>query len=343
MTCPTSLRLAIFITMGGVLLVGCRTGTPSSAPIEANATAAASGPTSQPTAVVAASATAAAVAALPGGWQSFGVAGTEPGQMILPFDVAGDGKGSLYVSDSTGVARYQRDGTFQSRIGEGRIKRAEGLAVGPDGDLFVAGNGSQIEVYGADGSFRRSIGTVGSAAGQLVKPIDMAFDDRGRLFVIDVGNRRVEIFDPSGRHLSSVGGPGEQSGQFTAPRSIALDALNRLYVGAGDEFLVQRFDPNGKYMDTFGNGNLDETLYRVGGLAADGSSRIFVSQVTRHMVQAFDISGTNRPRLLWEMGGEPGSGVQAFNSPGGMAIDEGRLYVADTRNNRIVSFDIAER
>jgi len=342
MTPSTPWRLAVVLAAGSALLAGCRSNTPSAAAPQAAETAAASVSTVQPTAMVAASATAAAVAVLPGGWQSFGVAGTDPGQMILPFDVAADGQGSLYVSDSTGVSRYRRDGSFVSRIGEGRIKRAEGLAVGPQGEVYVAGNGSRIEVYGADGTFLRDIGTVGTDAGQLVKPVDLAFDGRGRLHVVDVGNRRVEIFDPAGRHLGSVGGPGEQSGQFTAPRSIALDALDRLYVGAGDEFLVQRFNPDGTYLDTFGNGNLDETLYRVGGLAADGSSRIFVSQVTRHMVQAFDIGGQGRPRLLWEMGGEPGAGAQSFNSPGGLAIDDGRLYVADTRNNRIASFDIAE-
>ncbi len=340
MTRSVSPLFSLLLISGAMALTGCSNAMnapegqdPADPPVVS---------TAAPTAVAAAAATAAAAAVLPGGWQSFGESGTQPGQMVLPFDVAADGQGGLYVSDSTGVARYSRAGAFQARIGEGRIKRAEGVAVGPGGDIFVAGNGSQIEVYGPDGAFRRSVGTVGSAAGELVKPIDMAFDSKGRLFVVDVGNRRIETFDPAGAHAGSIGGPGEQSGQFTAPRSIALDAQDRLYVGAGDDYLVQRFDPAGAYLDTFGNGNLDETLYRVGGLAADGSDRIFVSQVTRHMVQAFDISGDGRPKLLWEMGGKPGAGMQSFNSPGGMSIDNGRLYVADTRNDRIVSFDIAQ-
>ena len=157
-----------------------------------------------------------------------------------------------------------------------------------------------------------------------------------------MGGRRVEIFDSSGSHVGSVGGPGEQSGQFTAPRTLALDALGRLYVGAGDDYLVQRFRADGTYLDTFGNGNLDETLYRVGGLAVDGASRVFVTQVTRHMLQAFDVSGDGRPRLLWEMGGQPGTGDGSFNSPGGLSIDQGRLYVADTHNNRVVSVSLSE-
>ena len=338
MISSTRPRLNLLVIAGAMALSGCT--DVKDAPDAADVTALPTVSTPIPTAVAAASATAAAAAALPGDWRSFGEAGTQPGQMMLPFDVAADGQGGLYVSDTTGVSRYSVDGTFQARIGEGRIKRAEGVAVGPDGEVFVAGNGSQIEVYGSDGAFRRSLGTVGSSAGELIKPIDLAFDGQGRLFVVDVGNRRVAIFDPSGPHVGNVGGPGEQSGQFTAPRSIALDAAGRLYVGAGDDYLVQRFSPDGSYLDTFGNGNLDETLYRVGGLAAVGSEQIFVSQVTRHTVQAFDISGDARPRLLWEMGGRPGDGMQAFNSRGGITIHSSRVYVADTRNNRVVSFAI---
>lgn len=295
--------------------------------------------TPRPTAAAAASATAAQVALLPNGWQAFGEAGTQPGQMILPFDVSADGQGGLYVCDSTGLSRYGRDGAFQARIGEGQIKRAEAVAVSPDGEVFVAGNGSQLEVYGADGQFRRKIGTVGSDAGQLVRPVDLAFDSEGSLYVVDMGNRRVEVFSAEGEHRRTVGEPGEQRGQFTAPRSIALDQARNLYVGAGDDYLVQRFKADGLYRDAFGNGNLDETIYRVGGLAVVGNV-LYVSQVTRHMVQAFDISGTERPRLLWEMGGQAGSGEQSFNGPGGMTLDEGRLYIADTKNNRIVSFAV---
>ena len=325
------------LTLAGTL-AAC-TAKPQPSGTAASPEAAGGQGTAAPTAEAAASATAALAARLPQGWQAFGESGTEPGQMILPFDVSADGQGGLYVCDSTGLSRYGRDGSFQTRIGEGQIKRAEAVAVSPDGEVFLAGNGSQVEVYGGDGQLRRKIGTIGSDAGQLVRPVDLAFDSEGLLYVVDTGNRRVEVFSAQGEHRRTVGEPGEQRGQFTAPRSIALDQALQLYVGAGDDYLVQRFNPDGSYRDAFGNGNLDETIYRVGGLAVAGNL-LYVSQVTRHMVQAFDISGTERPRLLWEMGGQAGTGEQSFNGPGGMTVDNGRLYIADTKNNRIVSFAV---
>ncbi len=337
MRSPASPRIAL---LGLALLPGLAACTPQPQPTSGTPDAAVAEGTPLPTAAAAASATAALTSRLPGGWESFGEAGTDPGQMILPFDISADGQGGLYVCDSTGLSRYGRDGSFQARIGEGQIKRAEAVAVGPDGDVYVAGNGSQVEVYGADGGLKRKIGTVGSDRGQLVRPVDLAFDDAGMLYVVDTGNRRVEVFGPDGSHQRTVGGPGEQRGQFTAPRSLALDTSRRLYVGAGDDYLIQRFDPAGAYVDAFGNGNLDETLYRVGGLAV-ADDVLYVAQVTRHMVQAFDVSGNERPRLLWEMGGQPGSDEMAFNGPGGMTVDAGRLYVADTKNNRIVSFQLS--
>ncbi len=298
--------------------------------------------TARPTAEAAAAATAAAAALLPQVIDSWGQPGSEPGQMTLPFDVAADGQGHLYVSDSTGVSKYTEEGDFVLRVGEGDLPMAEGLAVGPDGLLYVSGYGALVRVYDAEGRLQGEIGQAGEGPGQLLEPTDLAFDGQGNLLVADAGNRYLLRFSPQGQLLGSIGEPGEQSGQFTAPRSVAVDAEDRIYVGMGDDFLLQRFSPDGSYLDSFGQGSLDETLFRVGGVAVDPEIPIaYVSQSVGHKIQAFDMR-QDPARLLWELGGRPGMRRGELTGPTGLDFSEGKLFVADTSNHRIQVFDVSQ-
>ncbi len=295
-------------------------------------------PTAEAAAVATALKATEAAAVLPSYVATFGAAGTGPGQIMLPFDVALAPDGSMYISDSTGVQKFDPDGGFVRRIDEGKLPLAEGIAVGPDGRLFVTGYGAQVLVYDAEGNPAGTVGTVGEAPGQLMKPTDVAIDGAGNLYVADSGNARIEKFSPSGAHLQTIGERGSESGQFTAPRSVALDAEGRIYVGMGDDFLVQRFNPDGTYLDTFGQGALNETISRTGGVAVGPDGRAYVSQAMAHSLQVFDLAG--QPAFLAQMGGQSGITNEQFNSPTGVTINGNRVYVADTRNNRILVFEI---
>jgi hypothetical protein len=293
-----------------------------------------------PTSEAAAAATAEAAALLPPVLFTFGKVGTDPGQMTLPFDVAADAEGQVYVSDSTGVSKYSEEGEFILRVGEGELPMAEGLAVGPDGLLYVTGYGALVQVYDAEGTFVRTLGDAGELPPQLKKPTDIVFDSQGNLLIADAGNRQIKRFSRDGRFLSAIGEPGTMNGQFTAPRNLAIDAEDRLYVGAGDDFLVQRFSPSGEYQDSFGLGSLDETLFRTAGIAVDSEKGIaYLSQSVSHFIQAFDL-GETPPRILWQLGGHPGTNRGQFNSPSGIELIGDRLYVADKNNHRIQVLDL---
>ncbi len=272
---------------------------------------------------------------------SFGVAGTQPGQIMLPFDVAVDGGGNVYVGDSTGVQLFDPAGSLMRRVGEGTVPMAEGVAVAPDGRLYVAGPQAQVLIFDAEGNPAGTLGQPGEQPGQLRKPSGLTVDGAGNVFVADGGNARVEKFGPDGRHLLTIGERGSQSGQFTAPRVVAVDSDGRIYVGSGDDFLVQRFNPDGTYLDTFGQGSLDENLFRTSGIAIDtAGGRIYVSQSMSHAVQAFDLADPTR--YLGAVGGRAGMSKGEFNGPGGIEVHDGQLFVADTRNNRVQTFTLPE-
>jgi sugar lactone lactonase YvrE len=263
---------------------------------------------------------------------TFGTAGTEPGQIQLPFDIAVDGQGYMYVSDSTGVQRFDGQGNFVSRIGSGELMRAQGIATRPDGTLYVTGDGPQVKIYGPDGKLTGTLGNPGTSPGQLQDPVDVALDRQGNAYVVDARNGRVEIYGPDGQHRQTVGERGEGRGQFSSPRAIAVDQAGRIYVGMGDDFLIQRFGPDGKYIDSFGKAHADETMWRTGGLAIDDTGRLYATQSISHAVQCFDTG--QKAALRWEYG-SLGSDPNQLNSPTGLATSGERLYIADTNNNRI--------
>ncbi len=287
------------------------------------------GEASAPTAV--AMATEQALEGLPTAHLAFGVEGIDPGQILLPFDVAVDGEGNIHVSDSKGVQKFSPSGEFIHQVGAGELPVAQGIDVSADGIVYVAGFGEVVLVYDADGSRIGSIGEAGAAPGQTTQPVDVALDVAGNIYVVDTGTYRVEKFAPDGTHLLGFGERGTMSGQFTAPRVIAVDGEGRVYVAMGDDFLIQRFSPDGEYIDTFGHSHAEENMWRIAGLAVDDFGRLYASRAIGHMIQSFD---SETRALEWEYG-TLGQEAAQFNTPGGLDVAGNLLYVADTANNRI--------
>jgi len=79
---------------------------------------------------------------------------------------------------------------------------------------------------------------------------DIDVDEKGRIYVLDAGEKNIKIFDPDGNWIQTVGGPGQGPGELNQPISIAC-AEGKMIVqdGVFGGKLVF-FDAQGRYADS---------------------------------------------------------------------------------------------
>lgn len=213
------------------------------------------------------------------------------------------------------------------RLQSEEILNPAGVAVGPDGDIYVAEAGRhRVLVLGPDLKTRRAIGRRGSGAADLLDPRSVAVAADGRVFVADTGNHRVQVFDAHGEHQLGWGGRGREAGQFHTPCAVVI-ADERVYVVDEGNRRVQVFDAGGQPLGILGG---PDTLTAPVDAAVDDAGNVYVLDADRSAVRVFDAGGQSAG--TW---GEWGSQTGMLADPGGICFRGGLLYVADSTNQRI--------
>jgi sugar lactone lactonase YvrE len=237
--------------------------------------------------------------------------------------------GGIIVADDENlrVRRVLPDGVIMTIAGTGdigdlgdggpatsaRFNTLAGLALGPDGSLYIADAGNaRVRRIDPTGLITTVAGTGHSGAtgdggpatkAELYQPLSVAATPSGELFIADAGASRVRRVDGHGL-IQTVAGNGERGShgdgrpateaQLNAPCGICVDRDGTLFISEFAGHRVRTVSPEGVITTVAGTGEQ--------GYSGDGGPP--------------QLAKLSRPREV--------------------ALDQdGNLYIADSENNRV--------
>lgn len=128
---------------------------------------------------------------------------------------------------ATGVKRYTAAGDYIDLLATPTETYPEGVAIDSQGQIFVASsNRGKIEVFSPTGQPLRTLGSRGTAPGQMLNPRAIEFDADNSLYVVDDLGGRLQVLDRDGNSMLIIGEqnqPGPANDRFNRPSGLAID------------------------------------------------------------------------------------------------------------------------
>ncbi|NLG74078.1 MAG: TIGR03663 family protein [Chloroflexi bacterium] len=288
-----------------------------------------------------------------------GFTGSEPGQFQRPRDLAIAPDGSLYVADTMNhrIQHLSADGevlnvwgsfadSSQGSAPPGTFYEPWGIAVGPDGSVYVADTWNhRIQKFTPEGEFITAWGYFGQmeTPDAFWGPRDVEVDSQGRVFVTDTGNKRIAIFDAQGNFITQFGSEGFAPGEFSEPVGLAVDADGRVFVAdtwnQRIQVLVESadgvFEPQTSWdvVAWYGQ-SLDNKPY----LDVD-ENYIYATDPEGYRVLQFTKDGE-----FVRYWGDFTTGADGFGQAGAVAVspDGSGVWVSDAGNGRVMFFPLEQ-
>jgi len=195
--------------------------------------------------------------------------GTEA-QFNLPFGVAVDSSGNVFVADANNhfIRRITPAGVVSTFAGTGSAGHADGTAT----------------------------------TAQFKKPYSVAVDSRGNVYVTDADNHLIRRITPAGM-LSIFAGSTEgfadgtgNTAQFENPYDLAVDSFGNVYVTDAHNHRIRKITPAGVVSTLAGTGSeghADGTgntaqFYHPTGVAVDSFGNVYVVDSVNHLIRKIE-------------------------------------------------------
>lgn len=193
---------------------------------------------------------------------------------------------------------------------------------------------------------------------KLNLPNGLALNDKGELFISDIGTHQIFKLDGRGR-LVVVAGTGESGfsgeggqavkAQLHAPHDLAFDAEGNLLIADTGNQRIRRINRQGIITTVAGNSQAElagdgaaattASLNNPQGIAFDAEERLVIADTYNHVIRRMDRSGiiTTIAGTVPGFGGDGGLATKAqINLTMAVATgSDGSIFISDAANSRI--------
>jgi sugar lactone lactonase YvrE len=306
-------------------------------------------------------------------------------QINNPFFIALDSAGNLFIADqfNNRIRKLATDGTITTVAGTGTgsfsgdgaaatsaaIHDPCGIVLDNSGNIYISDTfNSVVRKISSSGiiSTFAGTGTPGStgdgAAATLAtldRPIGLALDSTGRLYIADTNGSRIRMVATDGT-ISTVAGTGvvgsvgdggpATSALLNRPQGIAFDAAGSLYIADSANHLIRKVTTDGTITTVAGNGTAgfsgdggpatQASLWYPKGVLVDAAGNLLIVDSFNSRIRVVAPNGTITTLAGSGIIGDQGDGDDALKAqlrfPSSVALAaSGKLYIADTQNSRI--------
>lgn len=252
-------------------------------------------------------------------------------ELASPLGVAVDMQGRVLVAD-----------TLNSRVR--RVELDETIVTVAGSSFGFGGDGGQ------------------ATAAMLASPTAVAVDPQGRIVIADLLNHRIRRVAVDGS-IATVAGTGAQgysgdggpaaSAMLALPLGVATDAQGAILVADRSNQRVRRIDAAGTIATVAGSGTFgfggdgraatSAVLSNPFAVAVDDLDRVYIADTGHSSVRRIELDGTITTIAGTGIAGFSGDGGPAtsaqLDNPGGIAVWNGDVYIADTFNHRVRRVD----
>ena len=260
-------------------------------------------------------------------------------QLNLPYGVAVDEAGNVYIADS----------------GNHRIRKVDSA-----GKIITTFAGTGVR--GDDGDGELAVNAT------LNLPTGVAVDSDGNVYIADSGNKRIRKVDSEGGIITTFAGTGvfgfsgdgelAVNATLNLPTGVAVDSDGNVYIADSGNDRIRKVDYVTGIITTIAgtgvrgfSGDDDPAaaaqLSDPTGVAVDGEGNVYIADLENHRIRKVDyvmgIITTFAGTGVRGFGGDGGPADEAqLNLPTGVAVDsDDTVYIADSENHRIRKVDSA--
>lgn len=166
----------------------------------------------------------------------------------------------------------------------------------------------------------------------------LSLDLSGAIYIADTGNNRILKFSSEGWFLESVGGFGWDKEQFYSPYDIHAGSALDVFVADYNNNRIERYDKDLNYISSLFSTESWDDEYKFGyprSVATSIHGELFL--IEDENIRLLKLNSFGEPEMTF---GNYAEGKGRLLSPVQISISpDDRIYVSDSKQNRIVVFD----